>query len=148
MNNNIFNCVLIIFILTIAYKIYISSETFNLRCIISDINGSKYCVRDRTKLKLAADKLFVSANNIKGERDLKFSVVRYGNVMGSRGSVIPLFSDQILSGKPITITDPNMTRFLMSLEESVDLDSRQEEEGTEGSSGAGSPSAGRVHISD
>lgn len=48
-------------------------------------------------------------------------ITRYGNVMGSRGSVIPLFMDQIRSGKPITITDPNMTRFMMSLDEAVDL---------------------------
>ena len=49
------------------------------------------------------------------------SVTRYGNVMYSRGSVIPLFVNQIKSGKPITVTDPAMTRFLMSLTESVDL---------------------------
>ena len=49
------------------------------------------------------------------------SCTRYGNVMCSRGSVIPLFIDQIRAGKPITITDPNMTRFLMNLDEAVDL---------------------------
>jgi len=57
MNNYIFNSVLIIFIIIIAYKIYITSDSFNLRCIISDVNGNKYCVRDRLKLELAADKL-------------------------------------------------------------------------------------------
>jgi len=57
MNNNIFNAILLIFILIIAYKIYISSDSFQLRCIISDINGNKYCVRDRAKLEMAADKL-------------------------------------------------------------------------------------------
>jgi UDP-glucose 4-epimerase len=51
----------------------------------------------------------------------RIAVTRYGNVMYSRGSVIPLFINQIKSGKPVTITDPNMTRFLMSLQESVDL---------------------------
>ncbi len=70
--------------------------------------------------KLCADKLFVSANNIKGERDLKFSVVRYGNVMGSRGSVIPLFLKQAKKGF-ITLTDPEMTRFNIVLEEGVNM---------------------------
>ena len=71
--------------------------------------------------KLCADKLFIAANNIKGNRDITFSVVRYGNVMGSRGSVIPLFLDQIKQNKDLTVTDPKMTRFLMSLDDSVDL---------------------------
>tara|TARA_X000000368_G_C23053320_1_gene722572 strand:- start:27 stop:620 length:594 start_codon:yes stop_codon:yes gene_type:complete len=62
MNNYIFNTILIIFILCIAYKIYITSDTFQLRCIISDVNGNKYCVRDRSKLQLAADKL-ANVNN-------------------------------------------------------------------------------------
>ena len=57
MNNNILNSILVIFILIIAFKIYMNSDSFQLRCIISDINGNKYCVRDRAKLELAADKL-------------------------------------------------------------------------------------------
>jgi hypothetical protein len=57
MNNFIFNTILTIFIIIIAYRIYITSDSFQLRCIISDINGNKYCVRDRSKLELAADKL-------------------------------------------------------------------------------------------
>ena len=70
--------------------------------------------------KLCADKLFVSANNIRGSRDLRFSVVRYGNVMGSRGSVIPFFLDKKVGGVlPITSTD--MTRFNISLQEGVDM---------------------------
>jgi len=67
------------------------------------------------------EKLMVSKARVAKGTKTKICATRYGNVMASRGSVIPLFSDQILSGKPITITDPNMTRFLMSLEESVDL---------------------------
>lgn len=70
--------------------------------------------------KLCSDKLFVAANNIRGLRDLSFSVVRYGNVMGSRGSVIPYFISQAKTGT-IPITDPRMTRFNITLESSVDL---------------------------
>ena len=70
--------------------------------------------------KLCSDKLFVAANNIKGNRDLRFSVVRYGNVMGSRGSVIPFFLKKRSSGV-LPITDPAMTRFNISLHEGVDM---------------------------
>ncbi|MFM8525995.1 MAG: UDP-N-acetylglucosamine 4,6-dehydratase (inverting) [Cyanobacteriota bacterium] len=68
--------------------------------------------------KLCSDKLFVAANNIKGKRDLRFSVVRYGNVMGSRGSVIPFFLEKVKTGE-LPITDPAMTRFNISLSEGV-----------------------------
>ena len=70
--------------------------------------------------KLCSDKLFVAANNIKGKHDVRFSVVRYGNVMGSRGSVIPFFLKKKSEGV-IPITDPNMTRFNISLEEGVEM---------------------------
>jgi len=70
--------------------------------------------------KLCSDKLFVAANNIKGHRDIRFSVVRYGNVMGSRGSVIPFFLAKRSSGV-LPITDPAMTRFNISLQEGVDM---------------------------
>ena len=70
--------------------------------------------------KLCSDKLFVSANNIRGWRDLRFSVVRYGNVMGSRGSVIPFFLERRKTGV-LPITDPAMTRFNISLEEGVQM---------------------------
>ena len=68
--------------------------------------------------KLCSDKLFIAANNIKGKRDLRFSVVRYGNVMGSRGSVIPFFLEKAKTGV-LPITDPAMTRFNISLSEGV-----------------------------
>lgn len=68
--------------------------------------------------KLCSDKLFIQANSYRGRLKSKFSVVRYGNVMGSRGSVIPLFYQQKLEGV-ITITDENMTRFWISLPEAV-----------------------------
>lgn len=70
--------------------------------------------------KLCSDKLFIAANNIRGNRDLRFSVVRYGNVMGSRGSVIPFFLNQRKTGV-LPITDPEMTRFNISLQEGVDM---------------------------
>lgn len=70
--------------------------------------------------KLASDKLFVAANNSRGARDIRFSVVRYGNVMGSRGSVIPFFLEKRSEGV-LPITDERMTRFNITLEEGVDL---------------------------
>ena len=72
--------------------------------------------------KLTSDKLFTAANNISGSKDIRFSVVRYGNVMGSRGSVIPFFINKRDSGvKELPITDMRMTRFNISLQAGVDL---------------------------
>ncbi len=70
--------------------------------------------------KLCSDKLFVAANNFKGKKDIKFSVVRYGNVMGSRGSVIPFFLKKKREGV-LPVTDERMTRFNITLEEGVQL---------------------------
>ena len=70
--------------------------------------------------KLCSDKLFTAANNIRGGRDIRFSVVRYGNVMGSRGSVIPFFMQKRESGV-LPITDERMTRFNITLQEGVDM---------------------------
>jgi UDP-N-acetylglucosamine 4,6-dehydratase (inverting) len=70
--------------------------------------------------KLTSDKLFITANNYKGTQDIKFSVVRYGNVMGSRGSVIPFFQGRKESGV-LPITDERMTRFNITLQEGVDF---------------------------
>jgi len=70
--------------------------------------------------KLTSDKLFIAANNYKGKHDIKFSVVRYGNVMGSRGSVIPFFLDNKDKGV-LPITDERMTRFNITLQEGVDF---------------------------
>jgi UDP-N-acetylglucosamine 4,6-dehydratase (inverting) len=70
--------------------------------------------------KLCSDKLFIAGNNVRGTRDLRLAVVRYGNVMGSRGSVIPLFLQRRASGV-LPITDPAMTRFNISLQEGVDM---------------------------
>lgn len=70
--------------------------------------------------KLASDKLFIAANNYSGKKDIKFSVVRYGNVMGSRGSVIPFFKSQAATGV-LPITDDRMTRFNITLQQGVDF---------------------------
>ena len=70
--------------------------------------------------KLASDKLFIAANNYRGTHDIKFSVVRYGNVMGSRGSVIPFFQKMAKTGV-LPITDKRMTRFNITLQEGVDF---------------------------
>lgn len=70
--------------------------------------------------KLTSDKLFIAANNIRGKQDIKFSVVRYGNVMGSNGSVIPFFMAKKKDGY-LPITDPQMTRFNISLQGGVDM---------------------------
>ena len=70
--------------------------------------------------KLTSDKLFIAANNIRGKQDIKFSVVRYGNVMGSNGSVIPFFMNKRDEGV-LPITDVNMTRFNISLQGGVDM---------------------------
>ena len=70
--------------------------------------------------KLASDKLFIAANNIRGNQDIRFSVVRYGNVMGSNGSVIPFFMNKKKDGI-LPITDPQMTRFNISLSGGVDM---------------------------
>lgn len=70
--------------------------------------------------KLTSDKLFIAANNIKGKRDIRFTVVRYGNVMGSRGSVIPLFLQKRLEGI-LPITHPDMTRFNITREYGVEI---------------------------
>ena len=72
--------------------------------------------------KLASDKLFIAANNLVGNQDIKFSVVRYGNVVGSRGSVVPFFKKLICEGvKELPITDERMTRFFITLEDGVNF---------------------------
>jgi len=71
--------------------------------------------------KLTSDKLFVAANNIKGDSPIRFSVVRYGNVMGSNGSVIPFFINKKNTENKLPITDPEMTRFNISLQGGVDM---------------------------
>lgn len=90
------------------------------RCILLSTDKAVYPINAMGMSKAIAEKVLVAKSRLTNTRTI-LAATRYGNVMASRGSVIPLFIDQILSGRPITITDPNMTRFLMSLEDSVDL---------------------------
>ena len=71
--------------------------------------------------KLLAERLTISANYYKGERETAFSCVRFGNVLDSRGSVLPLFDEQIKKGGPVEITDPEMTRFVMTIPRAIEL---------------------------
>ncbi len=126
-----------------ALKQVPAAENNPMECIMTNINGAENVinaaldsqVRNVVALstdkaaapinlygatKLCSDKLFVAANNIKGARDLRLSVVRYGNVMGSRGSVIPFFLAKRAEGT-LPITDATMTRFNISLDEGVGM---------------------------
>jgi UDP-N-acetylglucosamine 4,6-dehydratase len=126
-----------------ATKIVPTAEYNPFECVKTNVNGAmnvidacidkgiKGCVALSTDkasspinlygaTKLVSDKMFVSGNAYSGEHGSKFSVVRYGNVMGSRGSVIPFF-DKVKSTGSIPITDIRMTRFMISLEEGVEL---------------------------
>lgn len=96
----------------------LESEVKNVVALSTDKAAAPINLYGATKL--CSDKLFVAANNVKGKRDIKFSVVRYGNVMGSNGSVIPFFIKKKKEGV-LPITDPNMTRFNISLQGGVDM---------------------------
>ena len=126
-----------------ATKIVPTAEYNPFECVKTNINGEMNvidsCINKKIKkvvalstdkasnpinlygaTKLASDKLFVAANSNSNEHLSTFSVVRYGNVMGSRGSVIPFFLQQLKKNE-LTITDPRMTRFMISLDEGVEL---------------------------
>lgn len=126
-----------------ATKIVPTAEYNPFECVKTNINGAmnvidacidkgvKRCVALSTDkasspvnlygaTKLASDKMFVSGNSYAGAKDCRFSVVRYGNVMGSRGSVIPFFLS-LPNGTKLPITDPRMTRFMITLEQGVEL---------------------------
>lgn len=91
------------------------------RCVVLSTDKAVYPINAMGISKAMMEKLMVAKSRLCDPGKTVLSATRYGNVMASRGSVIPLFLGQLQSGKPLTITDPNMTRFLMSLEESVDL---------------------------
>ena len=126
-----------------ATKIVPTAEYNPFECVKTNINGAinlvdacidkgvKRCVALSTDkasqpvnlygaTKLCSDKLFIAGNSYAGSKNTRFAIVRYGNVMGSRGSVIPLFIEQAKTGE-ITITDERMTRFMISLEQAVEL---------------------------
>ena len=91
------------------------------RCVVLSTDKAVYPINAMGISKAMMEKVMVAKSRLCDPSKTILSATRYGNVMASRGSVIPLFLDQLQSGKPLTVTDPNMTRFLMSLEESVDL---------------------------
>jgi UDP-glucose 4-epimerase len=91
------------------------------RVVVLSTDKAVYPINAMGISKAMAEKLMVAKSRSQSQSDAVFCATRYGNVMASRGSVIPLFVAQIKEGKPLTLTDPNMTRFLMSLEDSVDL---------------------------
>ena len=128
-----------------ALKIVPTAEYNPMECIKTNINGAQNVIEaalvnnvekvialstDKAAnpinlygaTKLASDKLFVAANNIAGSRQTRFSVARYGNVVGSRGSVVPFFKQLLDEGKTsLPITDPRMTRFWITLQQGVDF---------------------------
>lgn len=91
------------------------------RCVVLSTDKAVYPVNAMGLSKAMMEKVMVAKARLSETSKTVVCATRYGNVMASRGSVIPLFLDQIRKGKPLTVTDPAMTRFLMSLEESVDL---------------------------
>lgn len=91
------------------------------RLVMLSTDKAVYPINAMGISKAMMEKLMVAKARMQNDSETVICATRYGNVMASRGSVIPLFVKQLKSGKPITITDPNMTRFLMSLEDSVDL---------------------------
>jgi UDP-N-acetylglucosamine 4,6-dehydratase len=91
------------------------------RIILLSTDKAVYPVNAMGLSKAMMEKLMIAKARMRSADETVLCATRYGNVMGSRGSVIPLFITQLLEGKPLTVTDPSMTRFLMSLEDSVDL---------------------------
>lgn len=102
------------------------------RVVVLSTDKAVYPVNAMGISKAMMEKLMVAKARMRSEGETILCATRYGNVMASRGSVIPLFVSQIREGKPLTVTDPNMTRFLMSLEDSVDLVLHAFEHGRQG----------------
>lgn len=102
------------------------------RVVVLSTDKAVYPINAMGLSKAMMEKLMVAKSRMRAEGETVLCATRYGNVMASRGSVIPLFVEQVKAGKPLTITDPNMTRFLMSLEDSVDLVLHAFEHGRQG----------------
>jgi UDP-glucose 4-epimerase len=102
------------------------------RVVVLSTDKAVYPINAMGLSKAMMEKLMVARARMQNEGETVFCATRYGNVIGSRGSVIPLFMSQLREGSPLTITDPNMTRFFMSLEDSVDLVLHAYEHGKQG----------------
>ena len=102
------------------------------RVVVLSTDKAVYPINAMGLSKAMMEKLMVARARMQNEGETVFCATRYGNVIGSRGSVIPLFISQLKEGSPLTITDPNMTRFFMSLEDSVDLVLHAYEHGKQG----------------
>jgi UDP-glucose 4-epimerase len=89
--------------------------------VVLSTDKAAYPINAMGMSKALMEKVAIARSRVASERGCTFCVTRYGNVMASRGSVIPLFLDQIRAGRPLTVTDPEMTRFMMSLDDAVDL---------------------------
>jgi UDP-glucose 4-epimerase len=91
------------------------------RVVVLSTDKAAYPINAMGISKAMMEKLAVAKSAVAADRGCTISITRYGNVMASRGSVIPLFVDQIRAGKALTVTDPHMTRFMMSIDDAVDL---------------------------
>jgi UDP-N-acetylglucosamine 4,6-dehydratase len=91
------------------------------KVVVLSTDKAAYPINAMGMSKALSEKIMVSRSRVAAQKGLVFCGTRYGNVMGSRGSVIPLFVQQIQEGRPLTVTDPNMTRFMMTLENAVEL---------------------------
>jgi UDP-glucose 4-epimerase len=91
------------------------------KVVVLSTDKAAYPINAMGISKAMMEKLAVAKARIAADRGCTIAITRYGNVMASRGSVIPLFADQIKAGKPLTVTDPHMTRFMMSIDDAVDL---------------------------
>jgi UDP-glucose 4-epimerase len=91
------------------------------KVVVLSTDKAVYPINAMGQTKALMEKVMVAKARMLNESETLLCATRYGNVMASRGSVIPLFVKQLKQGKPLTVTDPNMTRFLMSLDDSVDL---------------------------
>ena len=91
------------------------------KMILLSTDKAAYPINAMGISKAMMEKLAVAKSRVAGQKGLTIAITRYGNVMASRGSVIPLFIEQIKAGKPLTVTDGSMTRFMMSIDDAVDL---------------------------
>ena len=103
-------------------NVLVSAENFEVKkVVILSTDKAAYPINAMGMTKALMEKVMVAKSRNLDDSKTIFCGTRYGNVMGSRGSVIPLFIDQIKTGKPVTITDPEMTRFMMTLDNAVEL---------------------------